>query len=73
MVKFAFALLDLRRFILLAVLVSTVPIISAHGPHEVQAPISRFIVRPIVQSARVLSHQLVHGASALHDVGGQVQ
>ena len=69
MATFVFALLDLRRFILLAVLAGSVPIIGAYGPLELQAPTNRFIVRPLVRCGTELSHQLNRGVAVVDDIG----
>jgi len=69
MVRPVFVLLDFRRVILLAVLAASVPVISAYGPPELQGPVNRFIVTPLVQSGTALRHQLDHGVTLVYDIG----
>jgi len=52
--KTVFALLDFRLLILLAVL-GGVAAIHVSGPFELQAPVDRVIVTPIVQSTAALA------------------
>ena len=72
MVHFVFALLEVRLVILLAVLAGGVSAIDAWGPPELQAPVHRSIVAPIVQASLVLQHQLDHGVAVVHDRGRQL-
>lgn len=52
------ALLDFRLLILLAVVVGGVAAIHIDGPFELQAPVDRVIVQPVVQSTAALASLL---------------
>ena len=64
--KYLFRLLELRPLILLAVLVASVAAIHFSGPFELQRPVDRIIVAPIVRSTTAIAGVLHIGTRNAH-------
>jgi hypothetical protein len=69
--QFAFAILDLRRVIHMAVLTGAVLAVHAFGPSQLQAPVDRYLVGPILRTSTLLQHQLEYGAAVVYALGNR--
>jgi hypothetical protein len=59
--EIAFALLDLRRMIHVAVLAAVVISVHNFGPAQLQVPVDAYLVNPVMRTSELLQRQFQSG------------